>query len=170
MRPAEGTFPDYYAQYIALAPQADILSALMKTGNFVEKTIHAIDPAQFEHRYAPGKWSVRQVLTHIIDTERIMVYRALRFARGDAQKMPSFEENAYAAAMQDGDANPELLLEEFSSVRIASITFFKNISEATLLRTGDTIAGKASVVALGFMLCGHGVHHCNVVKERYLQA
>ncbi len=167
MRPALDTLPVYYANYVKLVNETDVNTALEVSAMPVVKMLGSIKPAQYEYRYALGKWSVRQVISHMIDTERIMSYRALRFARGDAQQMPAFEEDDFAKALQAGDARPELLLKEFESVRAASRSLFGNFSENTLQRKGKALQGEMSVLAMGFLICGHALHHCNVLRDRY---
>src|SRR5690606_5877951 len=117
--------------------------------------------------YAEGKWTVKQLLIHIIDTERILAYRALRFARKDAQQPLPFDENTYAANAEVTERSLEDLLAEFESVRNATVSLYKSFSEPILLNKGKTAIGETTVIAIGFMICGHAAHHLYILQERY---
>ena len=121
------------------------------------------------YRYAEGKWTIKEIISHLIDTERIFCYRALRFARQDKTPVAGFDENDYVEASNANNRAIEELLEEYASVRAASISLFKSFSDADLLRKGMAGSGEVSVRALGFLIIGHEKHHINVIKERYLQ-
>lgn len=169
MRPNKEDYLSYYDYYINLIPENDVISALQNNHQFILNFIHSIPKEKAEFAYASGKWTVKQVLNHMIDTERIFIYRALRFARHDDQITPSFDENSYAehANLKNTDIN--LLAEEFNYVRQSSILFFKQLSEKELFLKGNTAAGQVNVLSLGYMMCGHAQHHINVIKEKYLK-
>ncbi len=168
MRPLpEHTLP-YYLYYINLVKEDCVNEALK---NNLEKSIDFLNriPAEKENfSYLPGKWTTKQLLYHLIDTERILSYRALRFARGDAQLLPSFDEDVYAQEAPSKERDLKSLIKEFECVRTGSIFLFESLSEKHLLRMGETSSGKMNVLSIGYMICGHCVHHLNILKERYL--
>ena len=168
MRPEKGTYPQYYSNYLPLVKEDELIAAL---GNNQEQLVgffRAVPKTKEQFSYAPGKWTIRQVLGHLNDTERILGYRALRFAREDGQQPLPFDENKYAASLDLSGRNLSSLIEEFETVRLASISMFRNFDEETLKRSGKTAAGDATVISIGYMICGHAIHHMNVVRERYL--
>ena len=168
MRPLAKDHIPYFSQYIDLIPEGDIISALKANHQTVLDFIEDIPRQKLNYFYDDGKWTVKQVINHIIDTERILSYRALRFARGDNQKVLPFDENLYAANANLTNTNAQILADEFDSVRLSNILFFRQLSEKELLLKGQMASGETNVLSLGFMLCGHAQHHINVIKERYL--
>lgn len=167
MRPEKGTYPAFYENYIAYVNQEDLVISLEQNWVELKAAFSAIPKDKENYAYAPGKWSIRQMLQHLADTERIFAYRALRFARKDLQQVLPFEENDYAEAADVRSRSLEELLEEMESVRKASITLYKSFSKETLLLKGNTAAGPITVLALGFATSGHAAHHIKVLKERY---
>jgi uncharacterized damage-inducible protein DinB len=145
-----------------------VMSALNANRQEVLSFFAGIPESQAGHRYAEGKWTIRQVLQHICDTERILAYRALRFARQDPQQPLPFDENKYAATLGDDERTLAAILDEFETIRQASLSLFRGFNDQTLVQSGKTAAGEVTVVALGYMICGHAIHHMNVVKDRYL--
>lgn len=117
--------------------------------------------------YAPGKWTVKDILQHCLDTERIMTYRALRFARNDSTLLPGFEEDYFAAHAKGNRRTLPDLLEEWGLLRNSTIALFRSFDEEMLMRTGQSFKGDISVLALGFVICGHPIHHLHVIQERY---
>lgn len=169
MKPLQGTYPKYFENYIPWVKEGDVHLALKNNLNEISAFFRTI-PADMENfAYAPGKWNIKQVLNHVIDTERIFTYRALRFARRDPQQPLPFEENHYADHADVSKRSLADLIEEFEAVRKASILLFKYFSEDTLLLSGKTAAGDCTVLALGYTTCGHAIHHMNVINERYLK-
>lgn len=170
MRPEKGSYPPYYDNYLPLVKETDPLEALQNNAQFVADFVKKIPASKEAFAYADGKWTVKQVFHHLIDTERILAYRALRFARQDPQQPLPFEENKYAEAAELGGRRMKDLYEEFTAVRNASLSLFKTFSGDTWLRTGRTAAGDTTVLAIAYMICGHTVHHLNVIRDRYLAA
>lgn len=168
MRPKEQDHIPYFTQYINLVPEGDVISALKANHQSTLDFIEGIPRLKANHFYAEGKWTVKQVINHVIDTERIFSYRALRFARGDAQLVPSFDENLYAANANLTETNMQLLMDEFDSVRLSTILLYKQLSEKELLLKGHMASGVVNVLSLGYTICGHTQHHVNIIKERYL--
>jgi hypothetical protein len=168
MRPQEKDHIPYFSQYINLVPEDDIIAALKANHQTFLDFIEEIPRQKLNYFYDEGKWTVKQVINHVIDTERIFSYRALRFARGDNQKVLSFDENLYAANANLTNTNTQILADEFDSVRLSNILMFRQLSEKELLLKGQMASGEVNVLSLGYMLCGHAQHHINVIKERYL--
>lgn len=168
MRPDKKDHIAYFEHYINLVPENDILSALQNNHQSILAFIKAIPADKAEYKYAEGKWTIKQVLNHIIDTERIFSYRALRFSRGDAQLLPGYDENLFAANANLSKTDLNLLAEEFDIVRKAIIIQFKQLTDKELLLKGKTTSGENNVLSIGYVICGHAVHHVNVIKERYL--
>ncbi len=168
MRPQPTDHTEYLGYYINLVTEQDVMSALYNNHTKVLEFIKAIPAEKTDHRYAPGKWTIKQVINHVVDTERIFCYRALCFARGEEQVLPGFDENAYAAAAGLEQTDLVLLAEEFDIVRKATTLFFKQLDEKELQRKGRSASGGNTMLAMGYTMCGHALHHINVIKERYL--
>lgn len=169
MRPQQSSYPDYFEHYITLVAENDLKSALAANWQQINNFISALAEEKGNFAYAEGKWTIKQVIIHLIDTERIFAYRALRFARRDPQQVVSFDENEYAAAANPATRTLPDLLYEFDTVRKASISLYNSFPEDTLLRSGRTALGHVTVLALGYMICGHALHHLRVINERYLK-
>ena len=128
----------------------------------------SLTAAQGDYAYAPGKWTLKEVLGHIIDTERVFVYRALSMARGDQQSLPGMDQDLYMAHVNFAGRSIESLIEEYDSVRQGTIHFFNHLSEDELARTGTANNGLFTVSALMYIISGHELHHIDVIRERYL--
>jgi len=168
MRPNKEDHIPYFENYISLVKENEIVSALVNNKKETIDLISSIPESKQNYAYADGKWTIKQLLNHIIDTERIFCYRALRFARGDEQQLRSYDENLYAANAQLKNTTIEIQREEFNAVRDASILFFKQLTEKELKLIGQMESGQTTVLSLGFMICGHTARHMNVLKDRYL--
>jgi len=169
MRPQPGSYPSYFDNYIPLIKEGNVLDALKENSLIIRKAIRGISGEKENYRYAERKWTSKQLVSHIIDTERILAYRALRFARKDPQQPLPFSEDDYAANAELSHRTIADMLEEFDSVRTASQTLFKSFTPQSLLFKGNTAIGETTPLAIGFMICGHGLHHINVLQERYLK-
>lgn len=167
MKPVKGTYPDYYDNYIPLVKENSVLEALKNNGAHITQLMSQLPAERENYAYASGKWTVKQVLCHLSDTERIFAYRALRFARKDTSVLSSFDENAFAEAAQLDQRHLKDLIAEFETVRNATISLFAGFSEEELLRSGRTNLGATTVLALGFAICGHASHHLHILRERY---
>lgn len=162
---------EYYFRYIdqvRLAPGQDIAAFLSAQGDDAAAAFTSISEDRSMHRYAPEKWSIRQVLSHVTDTERVFVYRALWFARGFDSPLPSFDEGAAAAAAGADARSWASHVEEFRAVRAATVTLFKNLPDEAWGRRGVASGQAVSVRALAFITAGHVAHHLGVLRERYL--
>jgi uncharacterized damage-inducible protein DinB len=169
--PEAGEYPAYAEMYMKLVPRdGRILEHLRDSLPELEASIRALPSAKLHHRYAEGKWSIKEILVHIVDDERIYAYRALCFARGEQQFLPGFDENAFAAASGAGARSLDSIFEEYAAVRAATLALFKGLPEEALTRmgTGSTREQRATVRALAHHIAGHERHHLNVIRARYL--
>ncbi len=169
MKPKEGEYPPYAAMYITLVPDDGLLlQHFRKNFKTMKDLILSLPEEKLLYRYAEGKWTIKEILVHIIDDERIYAYRALRFARSDQTPLPGFEQDDYALHSGANERTISNILEEYEAVRSATITLFNSMDEKMLARTGVANENKSSVRALAFHLAGHELHHLNIIKERYL--
>ena len=170
-RPAPGTYLPYTQTYIDLVPaDADPLGQLRQQATEVQRELASLTEAQALFRYAPGKWTPKEVLVHLTDAERIFAYRALRFARADAQELPGFDENEFAANSEANDHSMSSLLAEYQAVRAASLAFFSGLNGGQLGRAGRANGGAVTVRALLYIIAGHEQHHLRGLRERYWPA
>jgi uncharacterized damage-inducible protein DinB len=160
--------PSYCHYYFDLLETDELLIELEKSQQLTQALFQQITKEKENYAYEPGKWSIKEVLRHIIDCERIFAYRALRFSRNDSTELPGFNENSYMEALKGVNQNLSDLLEEYLVVRKASILLFKSLSEAMLNYTGTANKLRYSAKMLGFMIIGHNLHHCIIIKQRYL--
>ena len=159
--------PNYFDRYINLVEDIDVIAALEKYGPaYLEKEKSSFEKLG-DKVYAPGKWTVKDILQHIIDAERVFAYRALRFARNDKTELPGFDEDHFAAHANTKNRTVTDLLEEFKLLRSLTIVFYKALDKETLLREGTASGNTISVLALCFTITGHAIHHMNVLRERY---
>ena len=160
--------PEFYRGYVELVDTHDLMDALQQCSVMTDQLLQTISGSMGDHRYAEGKWTVKQLLCHVIDAERIFGYRALRFARGDKTELSGFDENDYAK--QDNHQNREFssVKEELKRLKQSTIDLFAGFSDQMLQRTGITNDMEFSVEVMGFIIAGHGQHHLNVLQERYL--
>lgn len=164
----ESEYGSYYKGYIDLVEELDVLDALDGGLNKTIKLFNKIPPNKYDYNYAEGKWTVKEVLTHIIDTERIFCYRALRFAREDYTELPGFDQDTYVVAAKANQRSYSALVKEYKTLRAATKSMFKSFDQATLARIGTASGNPFSVRALGYMIVGHETHHRNILMERYL--
>ncbi|MDB4851367.1 DinB family protein [Flavobacteriaceae bacterium] len=144
-----------------------IIENLIETGNHLEQFATTISKEKELYVYAEGKWTFKQLLVHVIDTERIFNYRALRFARNDSTELQGFDHDFYNENVAANSQELQELIDEFKSVRASSISLFKSFSEEVLLRKGSASGNIISVRAIGFLISGHQKHHLKIFKERY---
>ena len=167
-RPEAEEFDSYYERYISLVADGDIISSLK---NQITKTLDLlaqISAEKADFRYAEGKWSVKELVGHMIDTERIFAYRALRIARGDETPIEGYEQDDYIKNAEFGKCSLADLAKEFMLVREANVLMFQNLSEIAWHRRGLANDKEISVRALAYTLAGHEIYHGNILKERYL--
>ena len=166
--PQPGEYAPYYGMYISLVQTGDILAALDDQRRQTLLLLSGRTEADGDIRYAPGKWSVKEVLGHINDTERIMSYRALRIARGDQTPIEGFEQDDY---VRNGPFNKRPLsefIEDYIAVRRATLTLFRNLDEPAWARRGVANKNEITVRALAYVIAGHELHHRKMLEEKYL--
>jgi hypothetical protein len=167
-KPDLSTVPEWYHKYINQVKEEDPNSAIQLNTETSIRFLRSIPEEKWSYRYAEGKWSIREMVQHIIDAERIFSYRALCFARGEKISLPGFEENDYAAASKADKRSKEELIEEFATVRRSIQQLFGSFDEEQLNSIGIANNNPISVNAIGFIIPGHVQHHINILKERYL--
>jgi len=167
-RPEPSEYDDFYAGYVAQVPDGDVLELLKEQGASHRELFAAIPEEKHDHRYAPGKWTVKEVIGHLIDTERVFAYRALAFARGDAAPIPGMDQDEYMAGADFGRRSMASLIDEYHHLRAADVALFGSFDEAVLDRTGVASGVPFTVRALLWIVAGHERHHLGVLKERYL--
>ncbi|MCU0359877.1 MAG: DinB family protein [Bacteroidia bacterium] len=169
MRPAKNEYFPFYETYISKVIEHDAVLALEENLSGTLSVLNQIPAKQWDYYYEPNKWSIKEVVLHICDVERVFAYRALAFARGETQMLPAFDEDVYALNSEAGARTPEALIEEFKNVRLSSLSLFKGCSPEALQKRGQLPAGTLTVNALAFAICGHCKHHLDVLKARYLK-
>jgi DinB superfamily len=166
-RPETTEFPAFYAGYVAKVPTGDILAVIRDAKDELGSTLGSIPESKGGHRYAEDKWTVKTVLGHMVDAERIFSYRALRIARGDATPLPSFEENRYAEAAGSDARSVADIVSELLDVRTSTIRLFDSLPDDAWVRRGIVSNNEVSVRAIGYIIVGHARHHLGVLRERY---
>ncbi|MGI4875364.1 MAG: alpha/beta hydrolase-fold protein [Janthinobacterium lividum] len=167
-RPAPGTYMPYTQAYIDQVPvEVDPLAQLRQQAAELHRELASLTEAQALLRYAPGKWTPKEVLLHLTDAERVFTYRALRFARADGQELPGFDENEFAANSEANDRTMSDLLTEYQAVRAATLAFFGSLNAGQLDRAGRANGAVTSVRALLYIVAGHEAHHRHILRERY---
>lgn len=166
-RPLPGESPDYYLTYIKQVSQDDFLQVLKDNAVEFISFLSNIAEDKWDYRYAPDKWTVKEVILHLIDTERIMAYRALRIARNDKTPLPGFEQDDYIPYCNAHSRSPESVISEYEAVRQASIQLFQYLDDSHLESLGTASGNSFTPRALGFVIAGHQVHHVRVLEERY---
>jgi DinB family protein len=167
-RPDSSEYPPYTEGYISQVPDGDIVTTLGKQLEETLALINSIPEARGGWRYAEGKWSVKELIGHVIDSERIFAYRALRFARGDATPLSGFEQDDYVRGGAFDKLSLSDLANEYGHVRRATISLFANLDGEAWTRRGSANNNEASVRALAFIIAGHERHHVEILRTRYL--
>jgi hypothetical protein len=167
-RPEAGEHAPYYARYITLVPDGDVVERLVRQIPGTLEFLRSSGEDGGGRRYAPDKWSIRQVVGHLADTERVFAYRALRFARSDATNLPGFDENHFVANARFDARSLASLCDELESVRAASVAFFANLDPDEWGRRGVANNNGMSVRAAAWIIAGHELHHVDVIRTRYL--
>jgi DinB superfamily len=169
-RPEAGEYAAYYEKYVSLVPGDDATGALEAQRVQTMQLFAGRSERDGNFRYAPDKWTVKEVLGHVSDTERIFTYRALRIARGDQTPLPGFEQDDYVRSGGFNERPLASLVEEFAYVRSASLALFRSLGPEAWLRRGTASKNEVSVRALAFITAGHELHHRQILKERYFSA
>lgn len=166
--PSAYEYADYYASYVKLVPEGNMAEILEKQMKETVMMLSALTDHKSEHRYAPGKWSIKEVIGHVTDTERIMSYRLLCIARGETVSLPGYDENKYVEVANFDNLTLKELLDHFACVRQSTIHLLKSLSEENLMRKGTANNTEVSARALLTIIAGHELHHRNIIQERYL--
>ncbi len=167
-RPAATDYAPAFAGYVSLVPEEEILHTIEEQSAVTQKILASLDEQKAAHRYAESKWSVKQVLGHMIDAERIFTSRALAIARGETQPLPGFDENEYVAAAAFDSWRLGDLSEHYALVRRATIVLFRNFPEEAWARQGTASGHAVTTAALAWIIVGHERHHAKILRERYL--
>lgn len=166
-RPAAGEFLDYYGKYIALVPDGDIAAQLERQLAATRALLEPLDESRALHRYAPDKWSVKEVLGHVTDGERIFSYRMLRIARADTTPLAGFDENLYVPAGRFDRRPLVSILNEFTHVRNATLALVRSLDDEASRRAGAANGAGITARALAWIIAGHELHHVGLLRERY---
>lgn len=169
-RPAVDEIPGPHVPYVDLVPDGDVVAHLEDGMARTRALLGTLPEARGGYRYAEGKWSIKEVLNHLVDAERVFSFRLLTFARGDAGPLPGFDEETYAPAAEADRRSLAAILEEFTAVRAATLTLLRGLPDAAWGRRGTANGRVASVRALAWVIAGHEIHHRGVLAERYLRA
>lgn len=167
-RPPASEYAAAFERYVSLVPETDVMAALARQKGELAEALSPVRGEAERYRYADGKWSIRELVGHVIDSERIFGYRALCIARGETASLPGFDENAYAANAPFDDYPLGDLLDEFAQVREGHLALFRHLSREAWLRKGLANSNPISVRALAYVIVGHARHHLGVLRERYL--
>jgi hypothetical protein len=167
-KPLPNTYPAYFKNYVDQVPDEDLFTGFQNQSAVIKQFLGSITEDKSNYAYDTGKWTIKEVLQHIIDTERIFNYRALCFARKETLSLPGFDENLYAANSNANHRSWRELVDEFAAVRSSTEFLFKSFTEEALATSGISNNNPATVISFGFITLGHFYHHKNVLQERYL--
>ena len=167
-RPSSDEYDPYYATYISLIEGTDVLAVLRQQHSRTNSWIKSLTADQASIRYAPDKWSVKEVIGHLCDTERLFAYRALCIARGESQSLPGMDQDVYAGIADFDSRSVESLAAEYAAVRAATLTLLENLDDEARVRSGVANGVEISVRAIAFVIAGHETHHMALLRDRYL--
>lgn len=167
-RPSQDEYSSYYTGYISLVPDGDYAAILDEQEKALLALFSPLTEEQLRSRYEPGKWSLKEVLAHITDTERVMCYRMLRIARGDKTDLPGFDQDIFIANTNFDHVDKLDLVKDFQAVRKATRTLLLSISDEAWTRTGTANTFAISARAIAYVIAGHAQHHLNIAEEKYL--
>ena len=169
-RPSQSEYAPYYGTYVNAMPDGDVVAALAEQAEETFALLSALSDDEGSFRYAPEKWSIRDLVQHLCDSERVFAYRALRFARGDETPLPGFDQNPYAEAARADRRPLAELAAELRDIRRTTLALVRSLDEEMLDRRGVASANVMSVRALVWVIAGHERHHLKILRERYLSA
>lgn len=167
-RPESSEYAPYYEKYVSLVPDADLVETLRRQGAETLALLRSLGEGRGDHRYEPGKWSVKQLVGHVNDGERIFSYRVLAIARGDRQPLPGMDQEEYMAGVDFDARTLADLADEFEAVRNATLHLLRHLSPEAWARRGTASDNEVTVRALAYIIAGHEAHHVRVLRERYL--
>jgi hypothetical protein len=167
-RPLASEYPEYYKPYVDLVPEGELLTLLKENLVKTIELFESLSEASGHFRYAEDKWSIKEVLGHMADTERIMSYRLLRIGRGDQTALAGFNENEYVEGSQINKLPIKRILEDFIAIRKATLTLFQNMPEEAWANIGFANNTDVTARAIGYIIAGHALHHFKIINDRYL--
>lgn len=168
-RPATDEYASYYEKYITLVPDGSVLSTLQSQFDSTDSLLRSVSEEKGNFAYAPGKWTVKEVVGHLTDTERIFAYRLLRISRGDLTPIEGFEQDDYVRGGPFRRAKLSSLVDDFAAVRRATVTLLGNLETEAWSRRGIANKNEVSVRAIAYIIAGHELHHMAILRERYLR-
>ena len=168
-KPSPDEYPEWFAAEIELVSYNDLIGGLQNSLNKTLTLLHQLSDENLVYRYAPGKWSVKQIWQHVIDVERVLSYRTLRYARKDETVLPGFDENKYAQVSNADHRNFKDIIREYAVVRDATLELFRSFTEAMFFHRGTAGKSNMTVRSVGYLILGHEIHHVNIINERYLK-
>lgn len=167
MRPPPDEYPEFFERYVSLLTQDSVVPVLNAQASAMHDALSGLSDERAGWRYAPEKWSIRELLGHVVDTERVFGCRALAIARGETHSLPSFDENAYAAIAGHDRAAIDQLAEEFATLRRSHVLMLSHLEEDAWSRKGTVNGNTMSTRAMAFIMAGHVRHHARILTERY---
>lgn len=167
-RPEPNEYPTFYKGYVDAVAGSDLLSILPQINQATLKLLADLPEEKWDYRYAEDKWSIKEAISHLSDSERIFANRALRFARNDTTPLPGFEQNDYVPESNAASRSLTDIVDEFAAIRSATIPLFRSFTEEMWGRSGTASGGGITVRAIGFVIAGHEQHHQNILRDRYL--
>lgn len=169
-KPQPGEYAPYAIMYIDLLPDdGQVLKRLRENLDATQAFIRSFPAEKLAKPCAPGEWTIKEILVHVSDTERIFAYRALRIARGDSTPLSGFEQDDYVPESQANERDIEAILDEYTAVRLATCTLLESFSEDIFMRTGTASENRVSVRGLAYIIAGHELHHVQSIRENYLK-
>ncbi len=167
-RPESSEYFEYYGRYVDQVPEGDVISILAEELQRTLTLLSGVPTERADYSYAPGKWSIKEVIGHLIDTERVFAYRALSFARRDPAHLPSMEQDDWAGVSNAAERTLEALANELEAVRRSSILLFRGFDDEMMALRGGASGYEFSVRSIPYIIAGHEIHHRGVLAERYL--
>lgn len=167
-RPSANEYNPYYETYVGKVGEGPILSTLSQQGADIAVFFRNLPADRWDYSYADGKWTIKEVLLHIIDTERVFIYRALRVGRKDSTPLPGFDQDPYVITSEANSRTPESLIAEFEAVRAASLQLFSHLPADAWEQMGTASDSPITPLALAYIIAGHELHHIEIIKERYM--
>jgi hypothetical protein len=167
-RPQEGEYAAYALAYISLVPDDNVLLHLMDNCKVIKELIGSLPEEKLLYRYAEGKWTIKEILNHLIDCERIYCYRALCISRLDATPLPGFEQDAYVRESNANERDTKIMLDDYGILRHSTLVLFNTMTDDMLPRKGTANNNPLSVRAAAYQIAGHELHHLKIIRERYL--
>ncbi len=167
-RPKATEYPSYFEGYVSLAPEGDVIETLTRQIEQTTSILRAVEEERAGESYEPGKWSIKELVGHLIDSERVFSYRVLSIARGDTQSLPGMDQDVYARHANFNARTLSSLVEELGRVRASTLDLFRHLDEEAWARRGTANDNEVTVRALAHIVAGHEAHHIKVLRERYL--